>query len=221
MAYYKNGGNLVFKADAFLFDLDGTLINSLAVIKRVWSQWALDHGLDPELVVANCHGRRSIDTIKMFAPHLPLPQANFEFIDREASDTEGLFALPGAIDFLESLPHDRWAIVTSCTAKLARVRMEYLNIPIPKVIIRGEDVVLGKPDPQGYLLAAQKLGFLPQNCLVFEDADAGVEAGQRAGMNVVTVTATNAHAERGDAFISDYRSVRLLQSSPLAIEILK
>lgn len=220
MAYYKNGGKLVFKADAFLFDLDGTLINSLAVIKRVWSQWAIDQGLDPELVVANCHGRRSIDTIKMFAPHLPLPKANNDFIDREAADTEGLFALPGAVDFLKSLPRDRWAIVTSCTTKLAHVRMEYLNIPLPQVLVRGEDVTKGKPDPQGYLMAAKQLGFSPENCLVFEDADAGVEAGQRAGMRVVTVTATHAHATKGDAFIPDYRSVRLFQTSPLALEIL-
>lgn len=220
MAYYKNGGNLVIQADAFLFDLDGTLIDSLAVIKRVWSQWAIDNGLDPEWVVANCHGRRSIDTIKMFAPHLPQPQANDEFIDREAADTEGLLVLPRAIEFLNELPRDRWAIVTSCTAKLAKARMDYLKLPIPNVLIRGEDVTSGKPDPQGYLLAAQRLGFSPDRCVVFEDAEAGIEAGQRAGMKVVTVTATHAQPARGDAFIPDYRFVRLIEASPLKIEIL-
>lgn len=218
MSYYKIGGNLRFQADAFLFDLDGTLINSLAVIDRVWSAWAIDHGLDPKLVVANCHGRRSLDTIKMFAPHLPQPQANNEFIDREAADTDGLEVLPGAIDFLNSLPSDRWGIVTSCTTKLAQARMEYLKIPHPKVMVVGERVTKGKPDPQGYLMAAKELGFTPENCVVFEDADAGIEAGHRAGMRVVTVTAVSSHSSKGDAFIRDYNSVNLIQTSPLVIE---
>lgn len=104
MVHLKFGGKLRFPADAFLFDLDGTLINSMAVVDRVWSQWAIENGLDPKYVVANCHGRRSIDTIKLFAPHLPQPQTNNEFIDREAADTQGLIAIPGAIDFLKSLP---------------------------------------------------------------------------------------------------------------------
>lgn len=218
MSYIKFGGKLRFQADAFLFDLDGTLINSIAVVNRVWSQWAIDQGLDPNEVVTNCHGRRSLDTIKMFAPHLPQPEANNEFIDREAADTEGLKVLPGAIDFLNTLPPDRWAIVTSCTIKLAKVRMEFLNIPRPKVIVVGEDVTNGKPDPQGFLLAARKLGFAPENCVVFEDAPAGVEAGQRAGMKVVTVTAVNSHTDKGDAFIRDYLSIKLVSTSPLVID---
>lgn len=218
MAHYKFGGKLRFQADAFLFDLDGTLINSIAVVNRVWSQWAIDNGLDPIEVVTNCHGRRSLDTIKLFAPHLPQPQANDEFIDREAADTDGLKVLPGAIDFLKSLPPDRWAIVTSCTSKLAKVRMGFLNIPLPKVIVVGDDVANGKPDPQGFLMAAKKLGFAPENCIVFEDAPAGVEAGQRAGMKVVTVTAVNSHTDKGDAFIRDYQSVKLVSTSPLVID---
>ncbi|OYZ23694.1 MAG: hypothetical protein B7Y39_03665 [Bdellovibrio sp. 28-41-41] len=218
MAHYKFGGKLRFQADAFLFDLDGTLINSIAVVNRVWSQWAIDNGLDPVEVVANCHGRRSLDTIKLFAPHLPQPQANDEFIDREVADTEGLKVLPGAIDFLKSLPPDRWAIVTSCTTKLAKVRMEFLKIPQPTVIVVGEDVSSGKPDPQGFLMAAKKLGFAPENCVVFEDAPAGIEAGQRAGMKVVTVTAVNSHTDKGDAFIRDFQSVELVSTSPLVID---
>lgn len=218
MAYYKFGGKLRFQADAFLFDLDGTLINSMAVVNRVWSQWAIDNGLDPVEVVSNCHGRRSLDTIKLFAPHLPQPQANDEFINREAADTDGLTVLPGAIDFLKSLPPDRWAIVTSCSTKLAKVRMGFLNIPQPKVIVVGDDVTIGKPNPQGFLMAAMKLGFAPENCVVFEDAPAGVEAGQRAGMKVVTVTAVNSHTDKGDAFIRDYQTVKLVSTSPLVID---
>ncbi len=209
------------QADAFLFDLDGTLINSLAVIKKVWGEWAIENGLDPKTVVDNCHGRRSIDTIRMFAPHLSLPQANDEFIDREAAETDGLLVLPGAIDFLKSLPPERWAIVTSCSKKLADVRMNYLGIPKPKVIVLADDVTQGKPDPQGYLLAAHQLGFAAEKCVVFEDAPAGIEAGKRAGMSVVVITATQVLPTSAENAVVDYRSIRLLSKEPLKIEIQK
>jgi mannitol-1-/sugar-/sorbitol-6-phosphatase len=213
------GGTLILEADAFLFDLDGTLINSLAVVDRVWSAWAVENGLNTEEVVAACHGRRSIDTIRRFAPHLPLPEANNDFVDRESADVEGLLEIPGAISFLKSLPWDRWAIVTSCPKKLAAVRMTALGVPAPKVIVKAEDVSEGKPNPEGFLLAARKLGMEPHRCVVFEDAAAGIEAGRRAGMQVVTVTATHTGAVPSEISIVDYRSLKLLSQEPLVLEI--
>ena len=210
---------MILEADAFLFDLDGTLINSLAVVDRVWSTWAIEHGLDPVEVVAACHGRRSLDTIMKFAPHLPQPKANDEFVDRESADVEGLLEIPGAISFLRQLPLDRWAIVTSCPEKLAKVRMTALGVPTPEVLIKADDVKQGKPNPEGYLLAASRLGFDPSHCLVFEDAAAGIEAGKRAGMRVVTVTATHTGALPSDVSIRDYTKVKLRQISPLTLEL--
>lgn len=209
-----------FEADAFLFDLDGTLINSVPAFTRVWRQWALEQKLDPEEVVAACHGRRSIDTLMKFAPHLPQPATNEEFIRREINDTAGITPIPGALEFLRALPRDRWAIVTSCSLELARARMNVTGVPMPAVLVTADLVARGKPEPDGFLLAARKLGVSPGRCLVFEDAAAGIEAGRRAGMNVITITATHEHPLTGGNPIPDYRRLKLSIGSTLSVEIL-
>ena len=197
--------------DAFLFDMDGTLINSIAATERVWGNWARKHGLDVEAFLPTMHGRRGIDTIT--ALNLPGvdPRAEALEVERgEIEDVEGVVAIDGAIAFLAALPADRWAIVTSAPIALARRRLEAAGIALPQTIVTAEDVKTGKPSPEGYLLAASRLGVDPARCLVFEDVEAGVKAGERAGAGVVVVTAT--HAEEpvtGHPSIASYRQLRL------------
>lgn len=178
----------------FLFDMDGTLLNSIAAAERVWGNWAQSKGLDVEAFLPTMHGKRGIDTIRA----LGLPGVDVEaealVIERgEIEDVEGVVPLPGAIDFLKSLPQDRWAIVTSAPVKLARARIEAAGLPQPPRIVTAEDVTIGKPDPSGYLLGAKLIGADPKHCLVFEDVLAGVQAGEAAGADVLVVTTTHTH----------------------------
>lgn len=197
--------------DAFLFDMDGTLINSIAATERVWGNWARRHGLDVEAFLPTMHGRRGIDTIT--ALNLPGIDPRVEALEverGEIEDVEGVVAIDGAIAFLAALPADRWAIVTSAPIALARRRLAAAGIALPQTIVTAEDVKTGKPSPEGYLLAASRLGVDPARCLVFEDVEAGVKAGERAGAGVVVVTATHAEeAVTAHPSIASYRQLRL------------
>lgn len=178
----------------FLFDMDGTLLSSIAAAERVWGRWAARHGLDVPAFLPTIHGKRGIDTIR----GLGLPgvdaEAEAREIERgEIEDVEGVVALPGAVDFLNALPAERWAIVTSSPIALARARIAAAGLPQPPRMITAEDVQVGKPDPSGYLLAARHLGAEPARCLVFEDVMAGVLAGEAAGSDVLVITATHNH----------------------------
>jgi len=194
---------------AFLFDMDGTLISSTAVTERIYSRWAEEKGIDAESLLAVIHGVRTIDVIRRLGrPDLDA-EAEAEIISTaEKTELEGVVAIPGAREFLASLPPDRWALVTSADRELVRVRLAAAGIPQPKVMVTAEDVTEGKPDPQGYKLAAQRLGVDAADCLVFEDAPAGIEAGERAGADVLVITATH-HAPHGTAHasIADYLGV--------------
>lgn len=156
--------------DAFLFDMDGTLINSIAATERIWGNWARRHGLDVEAFMPTMHGRRGIDTITALDLPGVDPLAEALKIERsEIEDVEGVVAIDGAIAFLSALPPDRWAIVTSAPIALARRRLDTAGIELPKTMVTAEDVKVGKPSPEGYLLAAARLGVDPARCLVFED----------------------------------------------------
>lgn len=178
--------------DAFLFDMDGTLLDSTAVVERVWGRWAIRHGFDPAVFIPTIHGVRAIDVITPLAlPGVdPLAEA-MAIQDAELADVEGIKPIAGAVAFLNSLPHERWAIVTSAPIALARKRLSAAGIPFPNVIVSGEDVETGKPNPACYLLGAAKLGFDAGKCLVFEDAPAGILAGEGAGCDVAVITATH------------------------------
>ncbi|AUO46214.1 HAD family hydrolase [Pseudomonas ogarae] len=179
---------------AFLFDMDGTLLNSIAAAERIWTRWALRHGVDVATFLPTIHGVRAIDTIAR--QHLPGvdAQAEAEQITREEiEDVEGVVQVPGAQAFLNSLPPERWAIVTSAPMALALRRMEAAAIARPLVMVTAEDVSDGKPNPACYRLAAERLQVTPQECLVFEDAEAGIRAGEAAGADVLVVTATHTH----------------------------
>lgn len=177
---------------AFMFDMDGTILSSVTVIHRIWGRWAIKHGLDPNTLIPRIHGIRATDVIRSLA--LPGVDARAEALSIEAEeleDVDGIVPIPGAADFLRSLPRDRWAIVTSAPIALARRRIEAAGLPLPDIMIAGEDVSKGKPDPSCFRLGAQSLGASPQTCLVFEDSKAGIEAGSTAGCDVLVVTATH------------------------------
>jgi len=170
---------------AVLFDMDGVLIDSTPAVARVWHRWALEHGLDPEAVVRMAHGRPSRMTIGDLLPNSDIDAEDREVERREMEDIEGVVLLPGARRLLNSLPLERWTIATSCTRPLAEVRLRAAGLPIPEKIITSSDVINGKPHPEPYQKAAASLGFSPSDCIVVEDAPAGVRAGKAAGARVI------------------------------------
>src|ERR1700686_3758789 len=169
---------------ALLFDMDGVLINSIPAVARVWRRWAIEHGFNPEEVVARAHGRPSLTTVREYLPHADHAAENREVERREIEDLEGVVPLPGALELLVALPVDRWTIVTSCTRRLAEVRIKAAGLPLPKKMITSNDIIHGKPHPEPYLKGASLLGFLPADCVVIEDAPAGIRAGKAAGSRV-------------------------------------
>ena len=180
---------------ALLFDLDGTLVRSTGLFDAVWVRWAESHGLDPAPILAAHHGRRMEDTIRQAGgAHFVSPESiarEVEAVISMAAETcNALVEIAGAAEFLHKLPKDRWAIVTSNHVSLARSWLAHLAMPIPDVIIAADDVSRGKPDPEGYLKACRLLGFSPQDCLVFEDAPAGIAAARAAGCPLVIVQGT-------------------------------
>jgi sugar-phosphatase len=173
---------------AFLFDMDGTLLDSSAVVHRVWGAWARRHGVDAAVLLADVHGVRAEDTIRRFAgPGMDVAKETQWILDAEVRDVEGVVALEGIHAFIERLDRGTWAIVTSAPRALAEARLRAAKLPIPEVLITAEDVQRGKPDPQGFLLGAARLGVRINECLVFEDSAAGVAAAKAAGADVAIV----------------------------------
>jgi mannitol-1-/sugar-/sorbitol-6-phosphatase len=200
-----------------LFDLDGVLVDSTPAVARVWTRWALAHGFDPEETVRQAHGRPSIATIRDLLPDADLIAENEVVLRGELEDTDGVVPLPGALEFLNSLPADRWAIVTSCARELAGVRLNAAGLPVPKRVVTSDDITKGKPDPEPYLKGAVLLGIPPTECVVFEDAPAGIRAGKGAGALVVALTTTSPENELeqagADWIISGYEQVFLTQTN--------
>ncbi len=180
---------------AILFDLDGVLINSTPAVSRVWRRWAVEHGFNPEEVVARAHGRPSLATVRDYLPNADHEAENRKVERAEIEDLEGVVPLPGALDLLASLPRDRWTIVTSCTRPLAEVRIRAAGLPVPHKIITANEIVHGKPNPEPYLKGASLLGFRSAECIVVEDVPAGVRSGTAAGAKVIAFeTTVNASA---------------------------
>ncbi len=178
---------------AFLFDMDGTLIDSIAVVDRVLRDFSAKYGLDAEVVRARAHGRPLIDNMIHFLGEGELAQKEAElFTQIELNTLDGVVALPGAAEILSALPDGAWALVTSAGRELALRRMQAVGLPLPSTLITADDVNQGKPHPEPYLLAAQRLGVPIENCLVLEDAPAGIQAGLASGAAVLVV---NDHAD--------------------------
>jgi mannitol-1-/sugar-/sorbitol-6-phosphatase len=175
---------------AVLFDLDGVLVDSTPAVARVWTIWANKHGFVPDEVVRQAHGRPSITTIRELLPHADHVAENREVERGEIEDTQGVIPLPGALEILQALPQNRWTIATSCTRRLAEVRIRAAGLPLPQTMITSNDVQRGKPDPEPYIKAAQILGFAPADCIVVEDAPAGIRAGKASGARVLALRTT-------------------------------
>ena len=184
---------------ALLFDLDGVLIDSTPAVSRVWRTWALEHGFNPEEVLAHAHGRPSITTIREYLPDAD-HEAENRIVERyEIEDLEGVVPLPGARELLAALPAERWTIVTSCTRALAEMRLRAAVLPTPKSMVTASDVVNGKPHPEPYLKAATILGFSAKECVVVEDAPAGIRAGKAAGARVIGFRTTSEESQLKEA----------------------
>lgn len=165
-------------------------MDSTPSVERVWRTWAAKHGLDPERVASQAHGRRSIETIRAVAPELDAETENVIVEQMEIDDKEGVAALPGAAELLAHLPPERFAIVTSATRPLAVARLGYAGIPVPHHIITANDVIHGKPSPEPFLKGADLLGFAPADCLVFEDSPAGIASARSAEMKAIALQTT-------------------------------
>ena len=203
-----------FRCKAFLFDMDGVLVDSRAIVERTWRRWAAErHPIDLVRLLHVAHGRRARDTLLIMAPSLATDTEVAWLDATELADVEGLRVLGGANELVAALPRNRWAIVTSCGRDLARLRLGAVGLPAPDVLIVAEEVPRGKPAPDGYRLGAERLGYAPSACIVFEDAPAGVAAGKASGARVLALTTNYAPRDLqeagADATIADLRSIRV------------
>jgi mannitol-1-/sugar-/sorbitol-6-phosphatase len=201
------------RCSAFLFDLDGVLVDSRAVVERVCRRWAQRHALDPETVLRIAHGRRSRDTVKAAAPHLDTDREAAWIDALELSDVDGLTAVPGVRQFVATLPAGSWAVVTSCGRALAELRLTSVGLPIPRIVVTSDDVSQGKPAPDGFQLGAKRLGRDATTCVVFEDAPAGIAAGRAAGARVIALKTTQPDADftGAEVVIPDFRGIYVLR----------
>jgi sugar-phosphatase len=175
---------------ALLLDMDGTLVNSDAVVERVWREWATRHGLDGDTIMGVVHGRQGYATMAALLPDRPMAEnyaENERMLAQETADTEGIVPVPGAPAFLAALTGLPHALVTSADRALATVRMGAAALPLPPARVTAEDVGASKPDPEGFLKGAASLGFAPVDCVAFEDSVAGIAAARGAGMRVIGV----------------------------------
>lgn len=195
---------------AVLFDMDGTLVDSTRVVELGWSRWAARHELPPEAVLSFAHGRPTVATMKHFLP----AQDHAEELEKmnrfEETQLEGVLAVPGAAQVIQALADHRWAIVTSAWRTLAAARVTAAGLPLPKVIVPVDEIRNGKPNPEGFLCAAERLGVAPRDCVVFEDTRPGIEAGVNAGMQVVgLLTTIPADHLNHSPLIRDFRDVKV------------
>jgi sugar-phosphatase len=207
---------------AFLFDMDGTVLSSIAAAERVWGRWARRHGLDVEAFMPTMHGKRAVDTIgRLNLPGVD-PEIEADWITRaEIEDVADIHAIEGAAAFLAALPAERWTIVTSSPLPLARRRLEAAGLAAPPLMVTAEDITRGKPAPDGFLLAAERLGVSASECLVFEDAPAGIAAAEAAGSAVVVVTATHTHpVETPHPTVRGFDSLRAEATPSGALQLL-
>lgn len=211
-----------FLCSAILFDLDGVLVDSTRSVARQWRLWAKENGIDPEKVLKIAHGRRTVEVVRQLASHLSAEEEVRKLEQREAADTEGVTVMPGAADVVRSIPDGRWGVVTSGTRYLATSRLRLGNLPIPRVLVSADEVVKGKPDPEPFLKGAELLGVNAEECLVIEDAPAGIRAAHAGGMKVIALPSTYPVSElqEADAVVQGLGQVAVLRSKKgLRVEV--
>jgi sugar-phosphatase len=203
-----------FHCAAILFDLDGVLVDSTSSVSRQWKRWAQENNIDPQKVVEIAHGVRTIEIVRRLAPHLDAEAEVKRIEKREADDHEGVAVMPGAAELIKSIPQGRWCVVTSGTRYLATSRLKLANLPTPKVLVSADDVSKGKPDPEPYLMGAKLLGMKPSECLVIEDAPAGIRAAHAGGMKAIAITSTYPASalQEADAVVQKLAQIRLKRS---------
>ena len=204
---------LTLRAEAPLLDMDGTLVHSTTEVETVWRLWCQGHRLDPEPVLAMCHGVRSREVIRALAPQLDLAREVALLDELEIQHAGVAEPIAGARTLLGALSPARWVLVTSASQRVARHRLASagLPLPLPRLLIGAEDVVRGKPDPEPYLLAARQLGLAPADCLVFEDAPAGIRSALQAGCQVVQIGGDKRLDDGVRARLEDWRQIRLTE----------
>ena len=188
-----------FSCSAILFDLDGVLVDSTRAVDREWREWARRKGVDGDAVMAIAHGVRTIEVIRRVAPHLDADAEAWEIENEEANDQRGVHVMPGAVALERSIPEGRWGVVTSGTRLLASARLRFCGLAVPPVLVTAEDVSHGKPHPEPYLKGAELLGFEPADCLVVEDAPAGIQSARAGGFRVMGITSTYPASKLSDA----------------------
>jgi sugar-phosphatase len=199
------------RARAILLDMDGTLVDSTAVVERLWLRWSEAHGLDPRRVLEVIHGRQGHQSMAILLPdrdHAINLAENAEMLATETADVEGVVEIPGAAALLVALQDAPHAIVTSADVALMTARMHAAGLTAPAMTVTAESVSASKPDPEGFLLGARLLGIEPADCVVFEDSEAGVQAGLAAGMRVIGVGA-HAHAHGATFVVDDLTHVQV------------
>jgi sugar-phosphatase len=204
-----------FECRAVLFDLDGVLVDSTRYVEQQWRRWALGKGLSPEPFLRVCHGRRALETIQLAAPDLDAEAEVAAFLPEDGSEPGLLAPVEGAARLLQRLPAGRWAVATSGPRVSAIARLRSAGLPLPSVLICAEDVIRGKPNPEVYLTAAAALSASPSECLVLEDAPAGIESARAAGMRVIALTTTHRSVDlRADACASSLAGVQVGRIDP-------
>ncbi|MFE5604335.1 HAD family hydrolase [Streptomyces coelicoflavus] len=208
-------------AQALLFDNDGTLLSSLASVRRCWTRWAVEYGITAERFgQVELHGRPAAEIAADLLPAARVAEAVARIEQLEVEDVPGggVHLLPGTRAFLDALPADRWAVVTSATRRLAEARLDAVGI-LPKILVAADDITRGKPDPEPYLLGARALGVDPADCVVFEDAPAGLRSGRAAGMRTVALATTHPAGELGADLVVDDLSALSALVTDAGIEI--
>jgi sugar-phosphatase len=211
----------LFHCSAILFDLDGVLVDSTKSVSRQWRLWAEERQVDPEEVLRVAHGVRTIEVLRIFAPHLDAEAEVKRVESREADDIDGVAVMPGAAALLRSIPPESWCVVTSGTRHLATKRLQHANLPVPRVLVSAEDVAKGKPHPEPYLKGAMLLNRKPEECLVIEDAPAGIRAAHAGGMKAIALTSTFAASglREADSVASRLAQIQVRSSAAGKLEV--
>lgn len=212
-----------FSCSAILFDLDGVLVDSTRAVDREWREWAQRKGVDGDAVMAIAHGVRTVEVIRRVAPQLDAEAEASAIENHEAGDQRGVTVMPGAADLLHSIPEGQWGVVTSGSRLLATNRLRHCGLPVPEVLVTSDDVTHGKPHPEPYLKGARRLRCSPADCLVIEDAPAGIQSARAGGMKVVGITSTYAAEilNHADAVIGKLEQIQVTSNGAgkLGVEV--